>query len=83
MKRLTPMEKCACALALVFIVGGTYLLIWPVEGRFVPPGPERYQSILGPNKPEDISKRRSQISGGLAIAAGIGISWLAFYRGKK
>ena len=83
MRRLTTIEKSAVALGVVFIVVGAYMIIHPQEGMVSHPGPYRYQGVLGPNQPEHISKRGSQIYGGLAVVVGGGITWLAFYRGKK
>ena len=83
MKRLTKIEKSAVALSLVFVVVVAYMIIRPSEGTIFHPGPVKFGAMLGPNQPEHVSKRGSQIYGGIAVALGVGISCLAFYRGKK
>ena len=83
MRRLTTIEKSALALGLLFVAAGAFLIVHPVEGVVFHPGPDRYRAILGPNQPEHVSKRGSQIYGGIAVVVGAGITWLAFYRGGK
>jgi len=83
MRRLTTIEKSTLALGFVFIAVGMYMLIQPQEGMVPHPGPYKYQSSLGPNPPEYVSKRGQQIYGGIAVVLGGGITGLASYRGKK
>jgi hypothetical protein len=83
MKRLTGIEMSAIALGLLFVIVGASMIVYPGEGIVFHPAPPRYGVLLGPNQPEHVSKRRSQIYGGIAVVIGIGITWLAFYRGRK
>ena len=83
MKRLTTLEKSAVALGLLFVVGGAYMIVHPTERMIAHPGSGRYGALLGPNQPEHVSRRGSQIYGGIAVVMGGGIAWLAFYRGRK
>jgi hypothetical protein len=83
MRQLTTIEKSILVLGGVFIAVGGYMIVHPQEGWVFHPGPYKYQGLLGPNKPEYVSKRGSRIYGGIAVVLGGGLSWLAFYRGKK
>ncbi len=82
MRRLTTIEKSVLLLGGVFVAVGGDMIVDPQEGRAFHPGPYKYQGLLGPNKSEYVSKRNSRICGGVAVALGGGMIWLAFYRGK-
>lgn len=68
-------------LGFVFIVFGVYVIFHPRETFVLHPGTNRFG--LGTAGPEKVSKRGSQIYGGLAAVMGGGLCCLACYRGHK
>jgi hypothetical protein len=85
MRRLTPLERGATLIALVFLIVGVFMIVHPAEMTVFPPGPGPgvYKAMLDPNpSPEHVSKKKCQKYGGFLIAVGLGIGWLAFYRGR-
>ena len=83
MKRLSTIEKSTVVLGLMFIVVGACMIVHPFEGFFFHPNPDRYETMLGPNPPEHVTKRGSQLYGGISVVFGVGITCFAFYRGGK
>lgn len=83
MKRLSGNEKGAVVLGLVFVVAGVCMIARPTERVVSHPGPYKHVGLLGPNQPEYVSKRGSQIYGVIAVLMGAGIVWLGFYPGHK
>jgi hypothetical protein len=81
MKHLSPTEKGAVILGLGFVIVGVCLVVHPTEGIVVNPSPLSNRDR--PSWPVHISRRGTQIYGGIAIVIGVGLSWLAFYRGKR
>lgn len=72
----------ALVLAAVSVVGGAYLLVYPSEMTVFPPTNSEV-TLNVRSRPMHVSKRESQISGGVGIFMGLGIGWLAFYRGRN
>ena len=84
MRRFTKIEIGAAVVGLAFVIIGICMLVWPAEMTMISDGAGgRYRAILGPDKAEHVSKTGSQIYGGLSVLMGVGISWLALYRGRK
>jgi hypothetical protein len=81
MKRLTPLEKSALALAMLFFIAGAGMIIFPQDSFIIHPGYDNFG--LGRwNWEEHVSRRRSQVYGGLAVLAGVGIACLILMRKK-
>jgi hypothetical protein len=77
------MEIGAAVAGLVFIIVGVDMIVWPTEMMMTPDGPGRYKSILGSDKVVHVSKTGSQVYGGLSVLMGVGVGFLALYRGRK
>jgi uncharacterized membrane protein HdeD (DUF308 family) len=83
MKRLSSIERTAVVFGLVLVLFGIWMVYQPMEITAFPPGPERLKPILDPNpKPVFVSRSASWILGAATVVVGLGISGLAFYRGR-
>ena len=80
MKRLTFLEMCALAIALVFIVAGADMILRPTERVVFHPGGGKG---MGSYPSEQVSKPGSQVYGGIAVVLGAGLAVLALYRRGK
>jgi hypothetical protein len=82
MRKLDATEKAVLILAVALITGGAFIVWRPAEGVFFPPSnsevPIRIRS-----QPEQVSKAKSRLGGGLAILVGIAIGTLVLYREHK
>jgi hypothetical protein len=76
------MEKWGVALALAFIISGMFVIIHPTEMIVLHPNGGKSGS-LHDGGPMLLSKRGSQKFGGFVVALGLGIGFMAFYRGGK
>jgi len=83
MRRLTTVEKSAVLIGSLFIVVGAWMVIRPMEGVMVHPGSGSGGRGSTGDMIEIVTKKSSRIRGGISVALGAGIVWLAFYRGGK
>ena len=83
MKRYTNMEIGAAVAGLLFVIFGCVMIFDPTEMTMIPAGPGRVRGVTGSDRPVHISKTGSQVYGGLSVVMGVGMSWLALYRGRK
>ncbi|HTB85830.1 MAG TPA: hypothetical protein VK742_19455 [Candidatus Sulfotelmatobacter sp.] len=80
MKRYSTIELCAALIGLVFIIVGLASIIHPTEMIFLP---HRGRGMMGPVKPVPISKEDAVIYGLMSVLLGIGVCFIALYRGRK
>ena len=83
MRKLSSIEKGALLLSAVFVIVGTALLIYPIEGYVFHPtesgGGSGIPAPVG-NTDEVLTKGKSRVYGGMAIVLGIGMGWLVLRR---
>jgi hypothetical protein len=81
MRRLTGTEKGALALAVFLVVGGVGMMVYPTEGLI--PHPNQGHRGVRNGYPQKVTKNESRVYGGVAVAFGLTIGWMALYRGKN
>ena len=81
MRKLNSTEMGGLALSVAFILGGTALLVFPMEGYMHHPSDTG--GWLPPTDTHELlTKPKSRAYGVMAISLGVGIGWLAIYRAK-
>jgi hypothetical protein len=73
----------AALLGGIFIVFGVDMIVRPTEMNMIPAGLGKVRGISGSDSVVHVSKTGSQVYGGLAILVGVGVTWMALYRGAK
>ena len=82
MKRLTPIELCACILGIVLVIFGLSMTIWPEE-MVVPHFTNNALGLSAHTEPEVVTSFGSRLYGIAAILAGGTLVVLSIYRGKQ
>ena len=80
MNRYTSTEKWLAAWACLLVIAGLIMVAKPSEMVVITGGGIKYH--LPPAHPEFVSKRGTQIYGVISILTGVGVFWLALYRGR-
>lgn len=84
MRSLSTIEKCALALAAVFVLVGLYTIVRPSDRWVIYPGAP--WSDVAPGMPawaEYVSKGRSRVYGLISVAMGIGMGWATVRYGRR